>query len=215
MRGLNIKELFIYVSQYLYNGGIILIPLAGCCFYIFYIYLHLRSCLINILYLPKHFPQDIQEMISSGEKWDSINNYLSNMSFSFAFIVKNIINMFRSNSKLSRIFDNVKKHELDFYQRELLLLNALIAAAPLMGLLGTIWGMVKCFQVLAYTETASIPLIADGIKQALITTQFGLLVALPGLLAVANLKKKIKKLDLYLLNLEMHMNLGIRGRKNA
>lgn len=59
------------------------------------------------------------------------------------------------------------------------LLSALIAALPLLGLLGTVLGMLDTFEVIRGYGTGEPRLMASGIRAALITTEAGLLTALP------------------------------------
>ena len=73
----------------------------------------------------------------------------------------------------------------------ILLLSAL---APLLGLLGTIQGMIENFQVIAQLGIADSSTLTAGISKALITTQGGLLVAIPGLLVGSVLYRKAGKL---------------------
>lgn len=71
------------------------------------------------------------------------------------------------------------------------LLKSFIAVAPLLGLLGTVGGMIETFSSLQTMELFK-PSggIASGISQALLTTQFGLIVAVPSLLCLKILDKK-------------------------
>lgn len=73
----------------------------------------------------------------------------------------------------------------------ILLLSSL---APLIGLLGTVEGMICTFRALAETGAASSASLTEGVSQALVTTQGGLLVAIPSLLAGAVLRRKTQKL---------------------
>lgn len=59
------------------------------------------------------------------------------------------------------------------------LLKVIAGVAPLMGLLGTVVGMIKTFQTITLFGTGDPKLMADGISQALITTVLGLVVAIP------------------------------------
>lgn len=63
----------------------------------------------------------------------------------------------------------------------LAIIGVLAAIAPLLGLLGTVTGMIATFDVLAVFGTGNARALAGGISEALITTQTGLLVAIPGL----------------------------------
>ncbi len=60
------------------------------------------------------------------------------------------------------------------------IINVFIASSTLLGLLGTVSGMIETFQVITYSDLSSKPdLISAGISKALITTQFGLAQAVP------------------------------------
>ncbi|MCA9671725.1 MAG: MotA/TolQ/ExbB proton channel family protein [Myxococcales bacterium] len=76
------------------------------------------------------------------------------------------------------------------------LARALVIVAPLLGLLGTVAGMIETFDSLAdmslFSQSGG---IAGGISQALITTQMGLAVAIPGLLIGRMLARKQQRLD--------------------
>ena len=52
-----------------------------------------------------------------------------------------------------------------------------IATAPMLGFLGTVWGMVSAFDAIAAADNISAKIVAEGISQALLTTAFGLVVA--------------------------------------
>ena len=52
-----------------------------------------------------------------------------------------------------------------------------IATAPMLGFLGTVWGMVGAFDAIAAADNISAKIVAEGISQALLTTAFGLVVA--------------------------------------
>ncbi|GAB6906151.1 TolQ2 [Desulfosarcina cetonica] len=72
----------------------------------------------------------------------------------------------------------------------LALIGVLVAIAPLLGLLGTVTGMMTTFDVLAIFGTGNARAMAGGISEALITTQTGLLVAIPGLAMKVLLDRK-------------------------
>ena len=70
----------------------------------------------------------------------------------------------------------------------------LAAVAPLLGLLGTVTGMVGTFRVIGVEGTGNPQALASGIREALVTTQTGLLIAIPGLLVGQTLRKQIKNI---------------------
>lgn len=74
------------------------------------------------------------------------------------------------------------------------LIAVLAAIAPLMGLLGTVLGMIETFEVIAMFGTGNARAMAGGISVALITTQTGLLVAIPGMLMSNRLSRMASNL---------------------
>ncbi len=70
----------------------------------------------------------------------------------------------------------------------------LAEAAPLLGLLGTVCGMIHTFEVITLFGTGKARPMASGISEALITTQTGLLVAVPGLVLGTLLKRRAESI---------------------
>lgn len=74
--------------------------------------------------------------------------------------------------------------------RNLLPLQALVAILPLLGLLGTVSGMIKVFEVITVFGTGNTRGMASGISEALVTTMAGLFTALSGLYFVSDLERR-------------------------
>jgi biopolymer transport protein ExbB len=74
------------------------------------------------------------------------------------------------------------------------MIAVLAAIAPLLGLLGTVLGMIETFQVISDFGTGNARAMAGGISVALVTTQTGLLVAIPGLLESGRLRRSAEHL---------------------
>jgi biopolymer transport protein ExbB len=74
-------------------------------------------------------------------------------------------------------------------------LNNIGAIAPLMGLLGTVWGMIRAFSGIAFENSAAKGLVmAEGVAQAMITTACGLMLAIPALLVYYYLRGRVIKI---------------------
>jgi len=84
--------------------------------------------------------------------------------------------------------------ELPGLEKHLSTLAVFAAIAPLLGLLGTVGGMIKTFEVITQHGTGNARLLADGISEALVTTQVGLAIAIPLLLLHAVLSRQAKKI---------------------
>ena len=93
-----------------------------------------------------------------------------------------------SEEKLRRKLNEVLFFPIESLDKHLSMTGVCAAAAPLLGLLGTVTGMVHTFQRITLFGNSNPLLLADGISEALITTQSGLLIAFPLLL----LKRRIE-----------------------
>ncbi len=80
-------------------------------------------------------------------------------------------------------------------KQSLTVIAALAAVAPLFGLLGTVTGMMTTFDVIAVFGTGNAKAMAGGISEALITTQSGLLVAIPGLFMSGFLSRRAVRME--------------------
>jgi biopolymer transport protein ExbB len=65
-----------------------------------------------------------------------------------------------------------------FLEKNMIWLNAVVTIAPMIGFTGTVAGMVKAFDAIAAANDISPAVVAGGISQALLTTAFGLIVAM-------------------------------------
>jgi len=79
-------------------------------------------------------------------------------------------------------------------ERRLQAIGVLATVAPLLGLLGTVLGMIETFDVISLFGTGNARAMAGGVSVALITTQTGLLVAIPGLLLSNRLRRSAQLL---------------------
>jgi biopolymer transport protein ExbB len=73
---------------------------------------------------------------------------------------------------------NAGSIEMAFLERGLVWLATVVSVAPMLGFLGTVWGMILAFRSIAAANDISPTIVADGISVALLTTLFGLLVAI-------------------------------------
>jgi biopolymer transport protein ExbB len=96
--------------------------------------------------------------------------------------------------------------------RFLAAIAVLASVAPLLGLLGTVLGMIETFDVISIFGTGNAKAMAGGISVALVTTQSGLLVAIPGLLASGMLNRQSLRLTTRLEEFATTLDRYIRNR---
>lgn len=88
-------------------------------------------------------------------------------------------------------------------EQRLNLMTVLVNSAPLMGLLGTVLGMLATFTALSQGGgSQTMDAISGGISEALITTEMGLLVAIPGYIMIAVIKRRKEEYESFLANIE-------------
>lgn len=92
----------------------------------------------------------------------------------------------------------VASHEIHEMERYLNALGTIAAVTPLMGLLGTVIGMIEVFSDIMTQGTGQANLLAGGISQALITTAAGLVVAIPALICHRILSRRVDEIVVFM-----------------
>ena len=110
---------------------------------------------------------------------------------------------------LELILDEAITREVPLLEKGLSMIKLFAAVAPLLGLLGTVTGMIATFQSISLFGTGDPKLMADGISQALVTTMLGLCVAIP-LLFLHNLLVSRSKILVQILD---EQTAGIMSRR--
>jgi biopolymer transport protein ExbB len=90
-----------------------------------------------------------------------------------------ILNHDKSRQEIKEIIEDAGRHEVPVLERYLTVLGTIASISTLLGLLGTITGMIKTFNVIAALGYGHPEALAGGISEALITTAAGLGVAIP------------------------------------
>ena len=84
----------------------------------------------------------------------------------------------RGVSEVEKAIQNAGPLEMAFLERNMIWLNAVITIAPMIGFTGTVVGMIGAFDAIKAANDISPAVVAGGISQALLTTAFGLIVAM-------------------------------------
>ncbi len=89
----------------------------------------------------------------------------------------------KSLEDTTAFFEELQATEVAPFERDLRVIRICVGVAPLLGLLGTVTGMLATFSALATGSGGekTMGLVAEGISEALVTTETGLVIALPGL----------------------------------
>jgi biopolymer transport protein ExbB len=110
----------------------------------------------------------------------------------------------RDLDELGVRFNELHASEIAPFTRDLQFMKRCVSTAPLLGLLGTVTGMLTTFSALATGSGGekTMDMVAGGISEALITTETGLLIALPGLFFQFHLTRERERYEAFLAHLE-------------
>ena len=113
-----------------------------------------------------------------------------------ATLVRNFVRVRTGEAELDRrILRECAMKMEPVIERNLAVIAVLGSIAPLLGLLGTVSGMITTFTVIAELGTGNARPLAGGISEALVATQAGLMVAIPGLFVSVALRRRATKLS--------------------
>jgi len=116
-----------------------------------------------------------------------------------------ILNHDRSESELKEVLEEAGRQEVPLIRRHLTALGTIASVSPLLGLFGTVLGMISVFATLSGEETVNAAMLAGGISEALITTALGMLVAMPTLAAYNYFVSRVQLLILEMERVSLHM----------
>lgn len=91
--------------------------------------------------------------------------------------------------------ERTKLGEIENLESSLPALGTIVTASPFLGLLGTVWGIMEAFLEVRARGSAHITVVAPGISDALITTVYGLLVAIPALIFNNYFRSRINNIE--------------------
>lgn len=95
---------------------------------------------------------------------------------------------------IRRSLDAALSREIERMARHLAFLATVGSTSPFIGLFGTVWGIMNAFQNIALTKNTSLAAVAPGIAEALVTTAFGLLAAIPAVVAYNKFTSDLKRM---------------------
>lgn len=147
---------------------------------------------------------EITDRIIAGESLNKIKEWLYKQKGIVPRIIRYVLTSVKNNkSEMELRYEEASNAEILNIQKEFSVLNSMVKAMPLIGLLGTVAGMVDTFSGLSGSSMNN---VSDGISKALLTTQLGLLAALPGVFSIVYLKRNFNRLVLELDRLQFHIN---------
>lgn len=161
------------------KGGIIMYPIILLSVIALAVFLERLISLRKEKYVPKAFYEQLVSLLKKKNINEAVEVCKANKS-ALARISETIItNTDLPLSRLLEVAEESGRSEVSKLDKFLPSLQTIVAIAPLLGLLGTVLGMIKIFDVIALQGTGSAEALSSGIAEALLTTAAGLVVAIP------------------------------------
>lgn len=182
------------------QGGIFMIPIGICSIVVVAFAIERRMALRKSTIIPRRLLQELQQLnqdtngVDPRLAYDVCRKYKSPLS---RIIEAAILKVGRPQSELEKAVEDAVDRESTEMSRNLRPINTCISVAPLLGLLGTVQGMILAFMVISTTTATGAAKgqeLAQGIYTALVTTFAGLCVAIPAIMIGNSLEGRIEKL---------------------
>ncbi len=174
----------------LISGGPVMIPLGMLSLAALAIVLERLWVLRRTNFLRTETVSTLSQLLA-GRQYQRAIDYCRRHPGPFTELVSTMVeNRNAPYDELKEILEDTGRHQLLGLQRGLPALGTITAGSPLLGLLGTVLGMIKIFAVVAQAGAAITDQLSSGISVALITTAAGLIIAIPTLFAHSYLEAR-------------------------
>ena len=185
--------------EIVFAGGIssllILIVLLGLSLTAAYLVFEQLMTLRRSEIMPDGLDDDVRELIKAGQFREAHDLCGENRSFLSLIIRQGLVEVDGDWNDVEKAMEDATAEQSAQLFRRIEYLSVIGNIAPMLGLLGTVIGMIMAFQQVATTEgSAGAGDLAEGIYQALVTTVGGLIVAIPSLGAFAVFRNRIDQL---------------------
>lgn len=148
--------------------------------------------------IPKHLVAQIWHWHNKGQLADEQIAQIRKGSPLGRVLAAGLSNMNNSREIMKESIEESGRHEVHEMERYLNSLGTVAAVSPLLGLLGTVIGMIKVFSVITQEGVGNPTVLSGGISEALITTAAGLSVAIPSLMFYRYLRGKVEELVVFM-----------------
>lgn len=202
--------------EFMQKGGPIMWPILLCSVIAFAIVIERLIRLRQEQIDTKTFMEQISRSLKRNKVMEALDLCDRTGGPIAAILKAGILKHDRPRNEIREAIEDAGVHELPRLERNLPVLATVAHVAPLLGLLGTVTGLVQAFQVIESKATVLNPVnpgdLAGGIWEALLTTVFGLCVAIPTYVAYNYL---VSRVDGFVLDMERSATdlMNILGEK--
>lgn len=182
------------LNGYFTMGGPVMYPLGLCSVLILAIALERLFMLRRQRVLPAAFCLEVEDLLKEMRVPEAAMLCKANGSSLARVLYAGLTSPLQTWEMRKETVESIGRQECHLLEARLGFLSALTGASPLLGLLGTVTGLLRVFQTIEAAGTGNTALFASGIYEALITTVFGLGIAIPGFLIFKFLERRVEEL---------------------
>ena len=197
------------------SGGWLMFPIILCSIVAFAIIGERLWSLQRNRIIPKHLVAQIWHMQSKGHVTAEQISSVRNSSPLGRVLAAGLSNVNNSREVMKETIEETGRHVVHELERYMNSLGTIAAITPLLGLLGTVIGMIKVFSVITAQGVGNPAVLAGGISEALITTAAGLSVAIPSLMAHRYFRGLIDSLVVFMEQEAIKMVEVIHGERQS
>jgi biopolymer transport protein ExbB len=182
------------VVSFLVKGGWLMIPIGLCSLVSMAVVLERSYSLRRRRIVPAGLVAEVKRELSRGQVTTALALCQSSWQPISRILEAGILKHRRPRAEIKETIEDAGRVEVELLERNLDLLTIIANVAPLLGLLGTVAGMIQVFDVIHDVKNVGDPsLLAGGIAEALITTAAGLSVAIPTMLFHHHFAKRAQR----------------------
>lgn len=154
-------------------------------------------------------PEVVDEILSQVERGDTASAVQEGKT-SGDFVARTLAYGLEHREKsLSNALLRAASRELRRFSRGLAILDTIVTLAPLLGLLGTVTGMIRAFGLIGNSELEAPTVITGGVAEALIATAFGLGIAIAALIPLNYLNARLEEARQEIQDAATHVELHV------
>ncbi|MGE4413066.1 MAG: MotA/TolQ/ExbB proton channel family protein [Candidatus Caldatribacteriota bacterium] len=182
------------------KGGFLMYPIFFCSLLAIAIFFERMFYLKSVKTSTRKFSNRISDLIRKGNINFAITACRKNYSPISQIILSALLKYGSSREEIKETIEDTANNEVTVLEKNLPILATVGNITPLLGLLGTVFGMIKGFQVISALGVGNPEALAAAISEALLTTAFGLSVAIPTIVAynylIHRVDRQIKEMEL-------------------
>jgi biopolymer transport protein ExbB len=144
--------------------------------------------------IPGDLTRRVWQLVEAGQVSDQVIEALRQNSALGKVLATGLANRHRSREALMERLEDAGRHVVHELERFLNTLGTIAGVSPLLGLLGTVGGIIKSFNAINAGGMGDPRALSGGIAQALVTTAAGLMVAIPSLIAYRYLRGRVERI---------------------